>query len=93
MPIDVSGFIPEIITGLVLGGFAWAFKAWSNSVSEASERILEKLEKLSATFDEHRLKTENRVTKVETEVYTINKRLDRCEIVTKRDRQVGKTWD
>ena len=63
-----------------MGGFAWAFKGWSATIERASEKIIEKLDKLSSTFQEHRLLVEKRVTKVETEVDAIRRRIELCDL-------------
>ena len=37
--MDIPTILPEIIVGIVLGGFAWAFKGWSAAIERASEKI------------------------------------------------------
>ena len=78
-------YIPEIMIGIVLIFFAWAFKSLSKSLEDAPNKILEKLDGLTNEFHETRLQVEKRVTKVETEVQGIHKRLDRCEIIKKNN--------
>lgn len=73
-------YIPEIIVGLVLTAFAWSFRSWSTTLEKAIDKIMDRLESLFTAFHEHKIETEARVTKVETEVKSIYKRLDRCEI-------------
>ena len=80
MPVDIPTILPEIIVGIVLGGFAWAFKGWSATIERASEKILERLDRLTSTFQEHRLLVEKRVTKVETEVDSLKRRIELCDI-------------
>ena len=64
----IPGYIPEIVVGLVLAVFGWAFKSWSATIKDTSNRILERLEKLASEFHHHRIETERRVTRVETKV-------------------------
>lgn len=77
---ELVDILPQLIVGVVLGGFAWAFKGWSATIERASEKILERLDKLTATFQEHRLLVEKRVTKVETEVDILKRRFELCEV-------------
>jgi hypothetical protein len=58
----------EILVGIVLLVFGMSFRGWSTAIKETSSKILEKLEALSVEFHEHRVKTENRVTSVETKI-------------------------
>ena len=85
--MDLPTILPELIVGVVLGGFAWAFKGWSAAIERASEKILERLDRLTSTFQEHRLLVEKRVTKVETEVESLKKRFDMCELQKANDKQ------
>lgn len=78
--MDLPSLLPELIIGVVLGGFAWAFKGWSAAIERASEKILERLDKLTSTFQEHRLLVEKRVTKVETEVETLKRKVELCDL-------------
>jgi hypothetical protein len=84
---EVTDFIPEIMAGLILTGFAWAFRSWSITIKDSSTRIIDKLEALSKEFHEHRIKTENRVTKSEVELANLYKLLDRC----RTDKNLGKS--
>ena len=77
---DITSILPELIVGVVLGGFAWAFKGWSMAIERASEKILERLDRLTSTFQEHRLLVEKRVTKVETEVESLKRRFELCDL-------------
>lgn len=77
--LEIPNLLPEIIVGIILGGFAWAFKGWSAAIERASEKILERLDKLSSTFQEHRLLVEKRVTKVETELEALRRRHELCD--------------
>ena len=61
----------ELIVGVVLLIFAWAFGTWAkrlDSIAKVGDKIMVELKSLSKEFHEHRIQTENRVTKVETEV-------------------------
>lgn len=84
----ISNYIPEIITGTILLGFAWAFRGWSTTLDKTSTKIIEKLEALSKEFHEHRVLTENRVTKSEVELANLNKLLDRC--ITRKNQETPK---
>lgn len=81
--MDLTQYLPEIIVGLTIGGFAWAFKSWSATLERSSERIIEKLDKLAMTFQEHRLVVEKRVTRIETEVEGLKRRMELCDISRK----------
>jgi hypothetical protein len=88
--MDIPNLLPELIIGLVLGGFAWAFKGWSTAIERASEKILERLDRLTSTFQEHRLLVEKRVTKVETEIESLKRRFEICDMQKATDRQANK---
>ena len=89
--MDIPTILPEIIVGIVLGGFAWAFKGWSAAIERASEKILDRLDRLTATFQEHRLLVEKRVTKVETEISDLKRRFDLCELRKATEKQNEKS--
>lgn len=78
--MDIPSILPELLVGIVLGGFAWAFKGWSAAIERASEKILDRLDRLTSTFQEHRLLVEKRVTKVETEVSDLKRRFELCDL-------------
>jgi hypothetical protein len=82
--LEFLGIIPEILVGLVLGGFAWAFKSWAHIVKESSNIILEKLETLYIEFHAHRLDTEKRITRNETLLDNMERRMTRCESLEKK---------
>lgn len=73
---DVITFLPEILVSVFLGGLAWAFRSWSRTIERTSDKILNKLESLTTAFNEHRLRIENRVTKVEAQVIALEKRIE-----------------
>ena len=89
--MDIPSILPELIVGIVLGGFAWAFKGWSATIERASEKILERLDRLTSTFQEHRLLVEKRVTKVETEIESLKRRFDLCDIRKANDQKEKKS--
>ncbi len=60
--------VGELIVGLVLVVFAFAFRNWASTINRTSDKILQKLEALATEFHRHRLETENRVTRCETKV-------------------------
>jgi len=82
--LEIIGLIPQALVGLVLAGFAWAFKSWASIVKESSNVILEKLETLYAEFHNHRLDTEKRITRNETKLYEMERRIDRTEAIEKK---------
>lgn len=71
MDAETVNVVPEIIVGLILVGFSWAFKNWATTIRSSTQRILEKLEKLALELHEHRIDQEKRVTKLETEVHEV----------------------
>lgn len=73
----ISDYLGEILTGIVLGLFALAFRSWSSALSNSTERILGKLESLVKEFHHHRVETERRVTRMETKVDDIEKLITR----------------
>lgn len=78
MPVEWIEHLPEIVGGIVLAGFAWGFRNWSNTLEKTSDKILNKLENLQTTFTEHRLATEKRVTRVEAELEAVQKVVDKA---------------
>ena len=80
--MDYATFVPEIVTGVILMGFAWAFRSWATTVSSASEKIIARLDRLAMEFHDHRIDTENRVTKVETKHESLQRQVDRITAAT-----------
>lgn len=76
----LANFIPEIIVGVILAGFAWSFRGWSKVIDSRAGDILNKLEKLSKELHEHRLEYEKRATTLEVEVRTLERRITRAGI-------------
>jgi hypothetical protein len=64
----MGSYLSEIIIGGVLGGFAWAFRAWASTIRETSERILERLDEVSQELHKHRLNNAERLARVEAEI-------------------------
>lgn len=64
----VANHLGEMMVSLVLGALAIAFRAWSTSIKEATNTILDKLDYLTKEFHQHRVDIERRVTRVETKV-------------------------
>ena len=56
-----------------MGGFAWAFRAWSQTIRETSTAILAKLESLGKDFHEHRVNNAERLATIETEIKHLEK--------------------
>lgn len=73
----ISQYLGEILTGIVLGLFALAFRSWSTALTQSTERIIGKLETLVKEFHTHRVETERRVTRMETKVDDIEKLIHR----------------
>ncbi len=71
--------IPEIVVGLILAGFAWAFRSWAETLRNSSEKILEKLERLARDFHSHKIINENRLTSVESELKAIERDISRID--------------
>jgi hypothetical protein len=82
---EILNHFPELMLGIVLGGFAWAFKNWSGTIERTSDKIIGKMELLTTAFNEYRIRTENRVTKVEAQVAALEKRLDVCAVKSKNE--------
>lgn len=76
MEPNVTSYFSELMVGLVLLGFAAAFRNWSTTVRESTEKILEEMKNLAQEFHIHKLQQENRVTRIETEVDSVMRRLD-----------------
>ena len=87
MPEEWIAHLPQIIVGMALAGFAWGFKGWSRSLEKTSDKILNKLEQLTIAFNEHRLLTEKRVTKVEAELSILQKIIDKLLQALERGNQ------
>jgi UDP-glucose 6-dehydrogenase len=66
----------ELMVGMVLAVFGFAFKSWSRAISESTTKIINELKNLSAEFHKHRIEVERRVTRIETKVDEIEKRVD-----------------
>lgn len=65
----------ELLVAGVLALFAWGFKAWSSNLKDAKDTVIRSVEgilqgqrELSKEFQEHRVLTERRVTRIETKV-------------------------
>lgn len=70
-------YITEIIVGGVLTVFAVLFRSWSQSATRQAEKILEKLEQISATFHAHELTDAAMLAQINADVMNIYKRIDR----------------
>ncbi len=73
--LSFGPWIGEVVVGIVLAIFGLAFRSWSARLSEGIKKLdqietalLKKLEALSVEFHEHTIRTEARVTRVETKV-------------------------
>lgn len=69
--------IPEILVGLILMAFAWAFRSWAETIRGSTDKILARLNALALELHAYRLEQEKRMTTVESELRAIEKRLDR----------------
>ena len=72
--------LPELIMGVILGAFAWAFRAWASTIGDSSNRILGKLHEVSKEVHTHRLENETRLVRMETELITLFKRMDSIDL-------------
>jgi hypothetical protein len=77
---EIAGAVPEIIVGIILTGFAWAFRGWSKVLDTRAGAILDKLESLGKEFHEHRIEYERRATALEVTVETLERRMTRAGI-------------
>lgn len=75
--MEYAEYIPELITGVILLGFAWSFRAWAQVVRSSSSEIITKLESLGKEFHEYKVMVENRVTRVETRHESLQRQVDR----------------
>lgn len=87
--MEFVNYIPDIIVGLILLGFAKSFSNWGKTVENSSAEIISKLNSLTKEVHDNMVRTENRVTRVETKVEGLEKQLHRCEIkkVVKIDKE------
>ncbi len=76
--MELMDYIGEIVVGLVLLGFAVAFRTWGNRLrdmsidfKEISHKMFDRLDSLAKEFHVHTLKTEGRVTRVETKIESL----------------------
>lgn len=68
---DIPAFItygPEIFVGVVLIVFGFAFRSWASTVRDSSTHIIQKLETMAKEIHQHRLDTERRLVRMETEI-------------------------
>ena len=65
---SIAAHFGEVLVGVILTIFGFAFQSWAKSLRVATDRILTKLEGLVIEFHNHRVDIENRVTRVETKV-------------------------
>lgn len=72
----MEDYIGEIVVGLILIIFGFAFRGWATAIKDSTSTILQSLEKLAKEFHEHVIKTENRVTKVETKMDRLERDCD-----------------
>ena len=69
-------YVTEVVVGIVMGGFAWAFRAWASTIRETSERILERIDELTRELHTHRLNNAERLTRVESEIKHLERKLN-----------------
>ena len=65
----------ELMVGMVLGMFGWGFRSWSQAlmswkktVENSTTSVLDKLDHLINDFQDHKLESERRISKLETKV-------------------------
>lgn len=76
MPDLLVNHIGELMVGMVLAVFGYAFKSWSRAITDSTAKIIAELKGLSTEFHKHRIDVERRVTRIETKVDEIEKRVD-----------------
>ena len=83
----LMGLVPELIAGIILTGFAWAFRSWSITLRSSSEKIISKLDCLAKDFHSHKLMVEHRVTSVEISYLELQKQVDRLTNITRLNQE------
>lgn len=73
-------FLPELIVGLVLSALVWSFKTWSLSMTVQIDKILTRVDRLTQEFHDYRVENEGRLTRAETDLKNIYRRLDHDDI-------------
>lgn len=67
----IAEYGSQLVIGLILIVFGAAFKSWSTTLKDVTEKILGKLDYLTKEFHQHRVDVEKRVTRVETQVESL----------------------
>lgn len=73
-------FLPELIVGLVLSALVWSFKSWSLTMTSQIEKILSRVDRLTKEFHDYRVENEGRLTRAETDLKNIYRRLDHEDV-------------
>jgi len=67
----------EIIAGLVLVVFGWGFTSWSTTLSNSTTDIISKFTGFINDYHKHKLESERRLTRMETQVQDLARRLEK----------------
>lgn len=73
-------FLPEVIVGLILSALVWSFKSWSLNMTNQIDKILTRVDRLTQEFHDYRVENEGRLTRTETELKSIHRRLDHEDV-------------
>ena len=68
METFLSKYLGELLIGLALIVFGWAFSNWAGTLKETSKEVLSQLRLLLKEFHEFKLSVEHRVRGVEKDV-------------------------
>lgn len=73
----MENYIGEMIIGAVLAVFGWSFRNWASTIKASTTEVLTELKALYKEFHTFHVQTENRVTRVETDMKHCNSRVER----------------
>lgn len=60
----IFNHLGELLVGIVLSVFGFAFKSWSRAITESTGKIITELKNLSKEFHEHRVQVERRGARI-----------------------------
>ncbi len=64
----MESYIAEVVMGLVMGGFAWAFQAWARTLRTSTAKIMDKLDAVGRELGESQImlaRLDERIKKLE----------------------------
>jgi hypothetical protein len=73
-------FLPEIVFGSAGTMFAFLFRNWTASITVQIERILHRVNLLTVEFHDYRVEQEGRMSRAETDLKNIYRRLDHEDV-------------